>query len=165
LPSLLTDLKRRIFWIVARTCFTLYRCFPLFGALRASLAVIQRGEKFLVIHRNDGRGFSLPGGLCGWREAEDVTLDREVLEETGLRVSGKKLVLRFYTTAEIPCAVSLFFVEATGELKNSWEGSPQWITVAEFEQRFVESQRPALEVLRKMSGSHGHNLRRTSNEN
>jgi 8-oxo-dGTP pyrophosphatase MutT (NUDIX family) len=149
----LDDFKRRMFWIVARSCFTLYRWFPLFGTLRASLGIIRRDGKFLVIHRNDGRGLSLPGGISGWREAEEETLGREVLEETGLSVIGKELVLRFYSEVDIPCTVSLFEVKATGEVKDSWEGSPQWMTVEELEPRFVESQRQALEVLRKMSAA------------
>jgi 8-oxo-dGTP pyrophosphatase MutT (NUDIX family) len=149
----LDDFKRRMFWIVARTCFTLYGLFPLFGTLRASLGIIHRDGKFLVIHRNDGRGLCLPGGISGWREAEEETLGREILEETGLSVSGKELVLRFYSEVDIPCTVSLFKVQATGEVKDSWEGSPQWMTVEELEPRFVESQRQALEVLRKMSAA------------
>lgn len=150
---MLDDFKRRMFWIVARTCFALYGWFPLFGTLRASLGIIHRDGKFLVIHRNDGRGLCLPGGISGWREAEEETLHREVLEETGLSVSAKELVQRFYSEADIPCNVSLFEVQATGEVKDSWEGSPQWLTVDELEPRFVESQRQALEVLRKMAAA------------
>jgi 8-oxo-dGTP pyrophosphatase MutT (NUDIX family) len=149
----LDDFKRRMFWIVARTCFTLYGWFPLFGTLRASLGIIHRDGKFLVIHRNDGRGLCLPGGISGWREAEEETLQREIVEETGLTVCGKELVLRFYSEVDIPCTVSLFKVQATGEVKDSWEGSPQWMTVEELEPTFVESQRAALEVLRKMSAA------------
>jgi 8-oxo-dGTP pyrophosphatase MutT (NUDIX family) len=147
----LDSLKRRLFWIVARTCFTLYGWFPLFGTLRASLGVIHRDGKFLVIHRNDGRGVSLPGGLSGWKEAEEETLLREIREETGLSVTGKELLVRFYSEVNFPCNVSLFEVQASGEAKDSWEGSPQWMTVDEMEPGFVESQRPALEVLRKVS--------------
>jgi 8-oxo-dGTP pyrophosphatase MutT (NUDIX family) len=151
LRTVLNDLKRRLFWIFARSCFALYGWFPLFGTLRASLGVIYRDGKFLVIHRNDGRGMSLPGGLSGWKEAEEKTLEREVLEETGMTVTGKELVLRFYSEVEFPCTVSLFAVQATGEVKDSWEGSPRWMTVNEMAPQFVESQQPALDVMRKMS--------------
>jgi 8-oxo-dGTP pyrophosphatase MutT (NUDIX family) len=147
----LDDVKRRIFWIIARTCFTLYRRFPLFGALRASIGLIQRNEKFLVIHRNDGRGLCFPGGISKWRETEEETLGREILEETGLSVRGKELKLKYYSNADVPCNISVFAVQATGELKNSWEGSPQWITVPEIEPRLLPSQRPVLELLRQMS--------------
>jgi 8-oxo-dGTP pyrophosphatase MutT (NUDIX family) len=146
-------MKRRLFWIIARTCFALYGWFPLFGTLRASLGVIQRAGKFLVIQRNDGRGFSLPGGISGWREAEEKTLLREVREETGLSVTRQEFILRFFCPIDFPCNVSVFAVHASGEVQDSWEGSPRWMTVDELEPRFVESQRPALDVLRKMSAA------------
>ncbi len=149
---MLDTLKRRLFWMIARSCFALYGWFPVFGTLRASLGVIEREGKFLVIHRNDGRGFSLPGGISSWREAPEATLQREVREETGLNVEGMEFILRFFCPIDFPCNVSLFAVAASGEVKDSWEGSPRWMTIDELTPRFVESQRPALEVLRKMAG-------------
>src|SRR5437588_1396521 len=142
-----------MFWIVARTCFTLYRWFPLFGKLRASIAIIQRDGKFLAIHRNDGRGVSLPGGISGLKETAEASLDREMLEETGLSVTGKKLLHEYYSDADVPCNISVFEVQASGELRNSWEGSPQWMTVDELEPRLLESQRPVLEWIRKMAAN------------
>ena len=151
MPTPLQSLKRRLFWIVARTCFTLYRLFPLFGSLRASVGIIRRGQTFLVIQRNDGRGFSLPGGISGRKEAEIETLRREVLEETGLTVTGEKLRMLYHSTADVPCDISVFEAEASGELKGSWEGSPRWMTLPELEPRLLESQRPVLDLLRKIS--------------
>jgi ADP-ribose pyrophosphatase YjhB (NUDIX family) len=151
LPTALDDFKRRMFWMVARSCFALYHWFPLFGTLRGSIGIIQRDDKFLIIHRNDGRGLSLPGGISKWREAEEETLGREILEETGLSVTGKELKLKYYSDADVPCNTSVFEVQASGELKNSWEGSPQWTTVTETEPRLLPSQRPALELLRQMA--------------
>src|SRR5215470_7076657 len=118
--------KRRLFWMVARTCFSLYRWFPLFGTLRASIAIIRNERRFLVIARNDGRGVSLPGGIARWRETEQETLSREVREETGLNVSGENFRLRYFSSWDVPCIISVFEVHAGGELRNSWEGSPQW---------------------------------------
>jgi 8-oxo-dGTP pyrophosphatase MutT (NUDIX family) len=146
---MLERLKRRLFWVIARTCITLYGWFPLFGTLRASIGIIRRGQTFLVIQRSDGRGVSLPGGLAGWREADEDTLRREVLEETGLSVTGGKLRLRYGSTADVPCSISVFEVEASGDLKNSWEGSPQWMTASELEPRLLQSQRPVLELMKK----------------
>jgi len=146
----LENLRRWLFWIVARTCFALYRRFPLFGTLRASIAIIQRSQQFLVIQRNDGRGLSLPGGIASWKEAEEETLLREVLEETGLRVTGQKMRIRYHSKADVPCDISVFEVQATGELEDSWEGSPRWMPMAELEPRMLKSQRPVLELLRKM---------------
>ncbi len=151
MPTPLQNLKRRLFWIVARTCFALYRWFPLFGSLRASIGIIRRGQTFLVIQRNDGRGFSLPGGISGRNEAEIDTLRREVLEETGLAVTGETLRMRYHSTAEVPCDIAVFEVEASGKLKDSWEGSPRWMTIPELEPRLMNGQRPVLDLLRKIS--------------
>jgi 8-oxo-dGTP pyrophosphatase MutT (NUDIX family) len=151
LPTAFANVKRRIFWVFARTCFALYRLFPVFGELRASLGIIHRGERILVILRNDGRGLSLPGGLSGRKEAEENTLYREVLEETGLTVTRQDLRMRYHSTADVPCSISVFEVEASGELKDSWEGSPRWMTPAELEPRLLESQRPVIGLLKKIA--------------
>jgi 8-oxo-dGTP diphosphatase len=151
LPTVLDDFKRRLFWMVARTCFTLYGWLPLFGTLRASIGILQRDDKILIIHRNDGRGLSLPGGISKWRETEEETLAREILEETGLSVTGNELKLHYYSDADVPCNISVFAVQARGELKDSWEGSPRWATVAELEPCLLPSQRPVLDLLKTMS--------------
>lgn len=160
--TLLERSKRRLFWVIARTCFSLYRTFPIFGSLRASIAIIYREHKFLTILRNDGRGFSLPGGIAGWRETEESTLRREVYEETGLRVTDLALEKRYHSTADVPCTISLFTVEAEGELKESWEGSPQWVTLNDLEARLIRSQHPALELMRKIDAGERETRSRNS---
>ncbi len=150
MATVLQDVKRRVFWVIARTCFAAYRRFPLFGTLRASIGIIEREGKFLIIHRNDGRGLCLPGGISNRNEAEIETLRREILEETGLSVTGQELKLKYFSDADVPCNISVFEVQASGEMRNSWEGSPQWNTVAEVETRLMPSQRPVLELLKAM---------------
>jgi 8-oxo-dGTP pyrophosphatase MutT (NUDIX family) len=149
----LEKVKRRLFWVVARMCFALYRRFPLFGSLRASVAIICRNNEILVIQRNDGRGLSLPGGIAKRKEAEEDTLRREVLEETGLTVHSPQLRMRYHSSADVPCDISVFEVQVAGEPRNSWEGTPAWKTAVELESRILKSQRPVLELLRKMSAS------------
>jgi 8-oxo-dGTP pyrophosphatase MutT (NUDIX family) len=151
LDSLFKRLKRRLFWIIARLCFTGYRAFPIFGSLRASIGIIHRGQSFLVIQRNDGRGLSLPGGIAGWREPEEATLQREVQEETGLKVTKLTFRMRYPSTSDVPCLISVFEVEATGDLRESWEGLPRWMTAAALENGLLESQRPVLDLMRKIS--------------
>lgn len=153
MPSLPETLKQRAFWIVARVCFKLYRWFPIFGSLRASISVIHRDGKILVIQRNDGRGVSLPGGIAGRKESEEVALRREVREETGLSVTSAELQMKYHSAAEVPCNISVFSAQTSGELKNSWEGSACWMTVEELEPRLLKSQRPVLELMRKIAAS------------
>ncbi len=144
------NLERRLFWIFSRTCFALYRTFPIFGSLRAALAIIHREGKFLVIRRNDGRGVSLPGGIAGWREAEERALRREVTEETGLEIQNAVLRTRYQNKADIPCLTSVFEAEVSGQLKDSWEGSPAWMTIGELGPQLVESQQPVLELMEQI---------------
>jgi len=138
--------------VIAHVCFKLYRWFPVFGSLRASIAVIHRDGKILVIHRNDGRGVSLPGGISGWREGIAETLAREVSEETGMSVTRAELQMTYHSDADVPCNISVYVAEAAGELKDSWEGSPRWMTLAELEPRLLESQRSVLELMRRVAG-------------
>ncbi|MFZ0732899.1 MAG: NUDIX domain-containing protein [Candidatus Sulfotelmatobacter sp.] len=121
--------------------------------MRASIGIICREHRFLAIHRNDGRGFSLPGGIAGWREGEESTLRREVHEETGLRVTNLALETRYQSTADVPCTISVFTVEADGELRESWEGTPQWLSLGELEPKLIKSQKPALELMRKIDAA------------
>jgi 8-oxo-dGTP pyrophosphatase MutT (NUDIX family) len=153
LGTFLENSKRRVFWLVARSCFALYRAFPIFGSLRASIAVITRNGKFLVIQRNDGRGVSLPGGIASWRESLDSALHREVREETGLTVDGFDLKKQYHSDADIPCDISVFVVQASGTLKSSWEGTPSWMTIEELQLHLLESQRAALDVMKQTSES------------
>jgi 8-oxo-dGTP pyrophosphatase MutT (NUDIX family) len=151
LPSLLDNLKRRAFWIIARVCVQLYRWFPIFGSLRSSVAIVHQDRKILIVERNDGRGLSLPGGVSSRREAEEITMRREVLEETGLIVESAEFQMSYHSTADVPCDISVFIAKAKGELKASWEGTPRWAAVDEIEPRLMESQRPILPLLRKIT--------------
>lgn len=143
--------KRRLFWIIARSCFTAYRAFPIFGSLRASIGIVRQANRFLVIHRNDGRGLSLPGGIAGWREPEESTLRREIHEETGLDVIGLSFKMRYSSSADVPCTISVFEVQAKGDLRESWEGLPRWMTISELEGTLLESQGPALELMKQIN--------------
>jgi 8-oxo-dGTP pyrophosphatase MutT (NUDIX family) len=150
LPTFFKALKRHLYWAIARTCFLLYRWFPVFGPLRASIGIIRRGQQFLVIERNDGRGLSFPGGIAGWRESDESAVRREILEETGFSVTSCELKMRYRSDADIPCDVSVFTADASGELKDSWEGSPAWMTLVELRPTLLKSQNPALEVLTRL---------------
>ena len=104
-------------------------------------------DTFLVVERNDGRGLSFPGGLQRLWETAEQALFREVREETGLEVSRSVFKLRYYSSVEIPLNITVFEVEAAGQLRGSWEGTPCWLPLSELHQRLLPSQRYILEMV------------------
>lgn len=143
----LEAVRRRAFWWVSRIGIAVYRRFPLFGTLRASVAIIQQGQQYLAIRRNDGRGFSFPGGLAMPWESDEQALKREVAEETGLQLTSFELTLRYHSAADIPCDISVFRAQATGQLRGSWEGSPEWVAIADLRPHIIKSQSLIIEKI------------------
>lgn len=133
-------MKRYLFAIISRVGMAAYSRFPVFGSLRASVAVIRDAELVLVIERSDGRGLSFPGGLAfPWEPAEHA-LSREVAEETGLSVKAATALFSYYASDELPCTITVFAVEAEGKLRESWEGSPKWLSVNDLRTGLIKSQ-------------------------
>lgn len=67
-----------------------------------------------------------------------------------MRVSNLALETRYHSTADVPCTISVFRVEADGELRESWEGTPQWLTLGELEPKLIKSQKAVVEWMRKI---------------
>jgi 8-oxo-dGTP pyrophosphatase MutT (NUDIX family) len=139
------SLSRRLFWIVSRLAFAGYQRVPIFGPLRSALGVIRRGPDYLAIDRADGRGLGLPGGLARRYESDEEAVRREITEETGLSVTSVGFAFRFTASEPIPASIAVFQVKAEGDLRGSWEGDPQWVTLAELRSRITKSQRPIVE--------------------
>jgi len=141
----MNTLSRRLFWIVSRVAFTVYQHLPIFGPLRSALGVIRRGPHYLAIDRADGRGLGLPGGLARRRESDEEAVRREITEETGLSVTSIEFVFRCLVSEPIPASIAVFRVQVEGDLRGSWEGEPQWVTLAELRSRITKSQRVIVE--------------------
>jgi 8-oxo-dGTP pyrophosphatase MutT (NUDIX family) len=109
-------LGRGAFYLVSRAGLWLYQIFPLFGRLRGSIAIISRSGRYLVIERNDGRGWCFPGGLSRPGEAPEATVKREVLEETGLVITSCCLL---FEIDERITHTYVFIAEVEGEVKDS----------------------------------------------
>jgi len=140
-------LKPRAFWLCSRICITLYRFFPVFGPLRGVLAVARQDDRILIIERNDGLGLSLPGGLIRRHESDEQALAREVLEETGLRVSTPSFLMRYASDWPFPLKTVAFEVEVSGTLRGSWEGAPRWELASEVDKRIVRNQKAVLQKI------------------
>ena len=152
LHQLILRSKRRAFWLCSRLMIATYARLPLFGRLRGSLAVIRKNGRFLVLERADGLGLSFVGGLARPWEPEEATLEREVREETGLKVLGRSLLVRYDHDWPYPHRTAAFRVETTGQLAGSWEGTPVWVTLGELERRIVRNQR---EIVTKIAAEEG----------
>jgi 8-oxo-dGTP diphosphatase len=143
--SALKKTKRAIFAVLSRTCLAIYSRVPIFGYLRAAVAVIRNGERVLVINRSDGRGFSFPGGLAWPWEDIELAVSREVLEETGLHVEKSSFLFEYRfkarTHADVPCTIAVFEAEVSGEIKESWEGVPIWLPLSEIASSLLPSQK------------------------
>jgi 8-oxo-dGTP pyrophosphatase MutT (NUDIX family) len=146
-PRLAERMKRNLFWIISRVAFGCYRRVPIFGRLRAAIGIIRDGNRVLVIRRNDGRGFSCPGGLAHPWETDEQALVREIGEETGLRAQSFEFAFRYDSDGEIPARIAVFYVKAEGEPRGSWEGTPEWIELAEAQASILRSQKYAVERL------------------
>ena len=139
--KILKQCKRALFRVLSRTCLAVYSRVPIFGYLRAAVAIIRNDDLLLVIDRSDGRGFSFPGGLLWPWENSKQAMKREVLEETGLHVEKSRLLFEYRTSADILCIIAVFEAETSGGLKDSWEGSPRWLAPAEIQPLLLPSQK------------------------
>jgi 8-oxo-dGTP pyrophosphatase MutT (NUDIX family) len=153
LVTLFENIKRTLFAVLSRTGVAVYSRVPVFGFLRASVAVVRNGPLVLVIDRSDGRGLSFPGGLAWpWETAEEV-MRREFVEETGLRIEKASLLFEYRTSADVPCILSVFEAEAGGSFVNSWEGSPCWRPFTEIRACLLPSQKEIVD--RILAGARG----------
>jgi 8-oxo-dGTP pyrophosphatase MutT (NUDIX family) len=146
-PTASQSILRGLFFILSRTYVAVYSRLPILGYLRASVAVIRDGELVLVIERSDGRGLSFPGGLSWPWETAERAMVREVLEETGLRIEKSSLLCEYKSSADVPCALSVFTAEAAGALADSWEGSPRWLPLTQIRPQLLPSQQPIVDRL------------------
>lgn len=127
--------------MLSRTGVAVYSRVPVFGFLRASVAVVRNSPLVLVIDRSDGRGLSFPGGLAWPWETAEQTMRRELLEETGLQIEKASLLFEYRTSADVRCILSVFEAETSGNLADSWEGSPLWLPFSEIRPSLLPSQK------------------------
>jgi 8-oxo-dGTP diphosphatase len=145
-------MKKRIFAVISKLAFGIYGRVAIFGTLRAAVGVVNQGERFLVIDRSDGRGYSFPGGLALPWENNEQALIREVHEETALHVSRSRFMAAYFSQAPIPCNIHVFRVEVSGRLGDSWEGTPVWVELKELKNGVASSQRYIVENLLPLLG-------------
>jgi 8-oxo-dGTP pyrophosphatase MutT (NUDIX family) len=139
------QIKRAALGVLSRSGVAIYSRIPIFGYLRAAVAVIRSGRLLLIIERSDGRGVSFPGGLAWPWETAEKAMRREISEETGLRVVESSVLFEYRSRAEIPCQLTVFEAQVSGILKDSWEGSPCWRSAAEIKDLLLPSQKQIID--------------------
>ena len=75
-----------IFRIIA--LLTLGQISPILSAC----VIIERDGKVLLVHRSDGLGYTIPGGIVRYKETVDACVRREAQEETGYDVQITDIV-------------------------------------------------------------------------
>lgn len=76
-----------------------------------------------------------------WEGIEQAMV-REFSEETGLNVIHSRLKFEYFSHEEIPVNLAVFeVVEAEGQLRSSWEGTPCWLPATALRQRLLASQK------------------------
>lgn len=140
-------LSPRVFRLCSQLFVAVYGRFPILGELRGSVAMVQRGESYLLQQRSDGLGWAFPGGTAWWWETPEQTLRRELREETGLVAGSMRLLFVYRDRHYVPSLISVFAVEAVGEARGSWEGAIHWLPLAAAVPRFFRPQFAILDYL------------------
>jgi mutator protein MutT len=140
-------LKKKLFYVISRSALWCYRRAPVFGVLRASLGIIRNEGRVLVIRRNDGRGWCFPGGLAWPWESDETALVREIREETGLLAEHSEFAFRYESRYDIAVRIAVFNVQAGGQIRGSWEGTPEWVEPVDLGQDVLRSQKYIVERL------------------
>jgi 8-oxo-dGTP pyrophosphatase MutT (NUDIX family) len=126
----------------------LYRWFPVYK-MNGAVGVLRRGDRILAIERADTLGYCFPGGLSKRHEPGEETVRRELLEETGLTMTGARFLYRYAETGGFSEFTAVYEITAEGEVRESNEGRPVWLTLSEIEARIYRPQIAILEFLKR----------------
>lgn len=102
-------------------------------AIFTNLCWIENSQGDILVEnrkKTDWPGITLPGGHVEFGESFVKACEREVLEETGLKVTGLKLkgVKQFLTAENVRYVVFLYKTHSfSGQLQSSCEGEVFWV--------------------------------------
>src|SRR5215468_6012034 len=96
----------------------------------SACVIIEKDNKFLLIDRSDGLGYTIPGGIVRYRETIEQCVLREAREETGYTVEITGLVGIYCTPGRDPrfrsIAIAYKGSIVDGSMHGSSEGEPCW---------------------------------------
>jgi ADP-ribose pyrophosphatase YjhB (NUDIX family) len=98
----------------------------------SACVIIEKDNKFLLIDRSDGLGYTIPGGIVRYKETIEQCVLREAQEETGYNVELSGIVGIYSSLERDPRfrAVSIAYKGAivSGTAHDSGEGKICWCT-------------------------------------
>lgn len=117
--------------------------------LGSASALVEQDGRYLAVELPRHR-VVFPGGFMTWREQPWQTAEREVREETGLRVRALDLVGVYPAISDSFARISnLCFVYRAevvdGTLRRSAEGRPCWLTEDELRRRLNQGDQRILD--------------------
>jgi ADP-ribose pyrophosphatase YjhB (NUDIX family) len=130
-------LKEKLKGMLAGLIFRLIALLTLgqISPILSACLIIEREGKFLLIHRSDRLGYTIPGGIVRYRETLEACVLREVQEETGYTVALEGIVGIYSALERDPRfrAVSIAYRGSiiSGSEHASGEGKPCWHTFSE----------------------------------
>ena len=75
-------------------------------------------------------------------ESDEKTLVREIKEETGLSCQSiQNLFFAARVALDVAARIAVFDVQASGQLRGSWEGIPEWVKIEDVQPDFLPSQK------------------------
>lgn len=130
-------MKEKIKGILAGLIFRLIALLTLgqISPILSACVIIEQDGKILLIDRSDGLGYTIPGGIVGYRETVKQCVLREAAEETGYHVKLNAIVGVYSELDRDPRlrAVSIAYAGEIvgGEEHGSGEGKPGWYAPGE----------------------------------
>jgi len=130
--------KRAITTFILKTLSALCDLFEIeFPPIPSVSAIIVKKGKILVVQVN-GNKYTLPGGKLREKETYEMGLERETLEETGMKIKNLKFFNKYPCKVDYPTINYTFTADVdAGELKPSSEGIPMWLNLPEIKNKFI----------------------------
>ena len=97
-----------------------------------------------------GKEYGLPGGFAKHRETPEKAMERELQEETGLRIKKSRIIYK--DTKKSKTTFVFEIQDFEGKLKNSWEGKPVKINVLQLPEKIRKDHKKYIEQWLKNKG-------------
>lgn len=159
---LCSTLKLKFYKLRIVTLFYLFKLlskllFVEFPPLFSVAALIEKEGKLLFLDLSYQNGLGLPGGMVAGGETLEEALSREVVEETGLKITQSQ----YFTSVAVssfrglPTSSVIFLVKTSGQIRASEEGTLLWLKPTEaIDQLFYQDGREALQKYLEKTGGH-----------